>query len=165
MLMSTNPAEYQGSQTQFYAPVVVGEMCITKRRDVLPGRSRARYLHGQLLLDGKCSLDLNEGYSSFEKKDEMNNEKLDTLLKWIVMHGGEPGCSLVKNKDGWRISAVRYKSLVFLCEFPTEQKMQQLETMSERERLMAYWGFKFEQYITSDSLSVIYAILLHVHAH
>lgn len=66
-------------------------------------------------------------------------------------------CSPYEFRDGWRIAVVRYKSVIFICEFPTNEKILQLKSMSDRDKLMTYWGFKFEQYMTSDSLSVIFS--------
>uniref|UniRef100_A0A915PM15 Decapping nuclease n=1 Tax=Setaria digitata TaxID=48799 RepID=A0A915PM15_9BILA len=174
LLLKTDPSLYEGTFPPFDRPSVVGEMCVTKQRDILPGRCRAKYLY-ERAIGQKCNLDLNSGYHQFESKDVMNNEKLDVLLKWILIHS-EPGsslnkvchkadficwrgtlsriaCSPYEYRDGWRLAAVRYKSVIFICEFPTDEKIQHLNSMSDRDKLMAYWGFKFEQYVTSDSSS------------
>uniref|UniRef100_A0A1I7VMD8 Decapping nuclease n=1 Tax=Loa loa TaxID=7209 RepID=A0A1I7VMD8_LOALO len=174
MLLKTDPSLYEGAFPAFDKPSVIGEMCITKQRDILPGRCRAKYLH-EKAVGQRCNFDLNIGYHQFEGKDVLHNEKLDMLLKWILMHS-EPGssldkvchradficwrgiltriaCSPYECRDGWRLAAVRYKSVIFICEFPTNEKILQLKSMSDRDKLMTYWGFKFEQYMTSDSLS------------
>ncbi|KAM3715845.1 Decapping nuclease dom-3 [Dirofilaria immitis] len=173
-LLKTDPSLYEDAFPTFDKPSVIGEMCVTKQRDVLPGRCRAKYLH-EKAVGQKCNLDLNIGYQQFESKDILYNEKLDVLLKWILIHS-ESGsslnkvchnadficwrgtltriaCSPYECRDGWRLAAVRYKSIIFLCEFPTNEKILQLKSMSDRDKLMTYWGFKFEQYVTSDSLS------------
>lgn len=55
------------------------------------------------------------------------------------------------NKDEhWMFAVVCYKSVIFLCEYPTEQKLTMLANMSNRDKIMAYWGFKFEQFMTSS---------------
>uniref|UniRef100_A0A8R1Y0H5 Decapping nuclease n=1 Tax=Onchocerca volvulus TaxID=6282 RepID=A0A8R1Y0H5_ONCVO len=174
LLLKTDPSLYEGAFPAFDKPSVIGEMCVTKQRDVLPGRSRAKYLH-EKAVGQKCNMDLSIGYQQFEGKDILHNEKLDVLLKWIFIHS-EAGsslnkvchradficwrgtltriaCSPYECRDGWRLAAVRYKSVIFLCEFPTDEKILQLKSMSDRDKLMTYWGFKFEQYITSESLS------------
>ncbi|VDK77090.1 unnamed protein product [Litomosoides sigmodontis] len=174
VLLETEPRLYEDSFPAFDKPSVIGEMCVTKKRDVLPGRCRAKYLH-ESAIGKRCNFDLNIGYHHFQGKDVLHNEKLDLLLKWILIHS-EPGSSLEKvchradficwrgaltriacspyeYRDGWRIAAVRYKSVNFICEFPTNEKIVELKSMSNRDKLMTYWGFKFEQYMTSDSLS------------
>ncbi|VIO97350.1 Protein dom-3, putative [Brugia malayi] len=173
-LLKTDPSLYEGAFPSFHKPSVIGEMCLTKQHDVLPGRCRAKYLY-EKAIGQRCNFDLNIGYYQFEGKDILHNEKLDVLLKWILIHS-EPGssldkvchsadficwrgtltriaCSPYEYRDGWRLAAVRYKSVIFICEFPTNEKILQLKSMSDRDKRMTYWGFKFEQYMTSDSLS------------
>ncbi|CAG9533355.1 unnamed protein product [Cercopithifilaria johnstoni] len=174
VLLKTDPSLYEGAFPAFDKPSVVGEMCVTKQRNVLPGRCRAKYLH-EKIIGKRCNFDLNIGYRQFQSKDVLHNEKLDMLLKWILIHsesGSSLGkvchradficwrgtltriaCSPYECRDGWRIAAVRYKSVNFICEFPTNEKILQLKSMSDRDKLMTYWGFKYEQYVTSDSLS------------
>lgn len=40
-------------------------------------------------------MDLNEGYEIFDAKIEPSNEKIDILLKWLMLHS-LPGDSLKK---------------------------------------------------------------------
>lgn len=94
IFLKTDPRLYEDEFPAFDKPSVIGEMCSTKQRDVLPGRCRARYLHESAI--GKpCNFDLNIGYHQFEQKDVLENEKLDLLLKWMLIHS-EPGSSLEK---------------------------------------------------------------------
>lgn len=46
---------------------------------------------------------------------------------------------------------IRHNSTYFLCEYETEQRIAQRNNRSEREKLMCYWGYKFEQYVTADT--------------
>uniref|UniRef100_A0A1I8EK43 Decapping nuclease n=1 Tax=Wuchereria bancrofti TaxID=6293 RepID=A0A1I8EK43_WUCBA len=177
-LLETDPSLYEGAFPSFHKPSVIGEMCVTKQHDVLPGRCRAKYLY-EKAIGQRCNFDLNIGYYQFEGKDVLHNEKLDVLLKWILIHS-EPGssldkvchgadficwrgtltriaCSPYEYLDGWRLAVVRYKSVIFICEFPTSEKILRLKSMSDRDKRMTYWGYKFEQYMTSDSLSVIFS--------
>lgn len=94
LLLKTDPSLYEGAFPAFDKPSVIGEMCVTKQRDVLPGRSRAKYLH-EKAVGQKCNMDLSIGYQQFEGKDILHNEKLDVLLKWIFIHS-EAGSSLNK---------------------------------------------------------------------
>lgn len=36
-----------------------------------------------------------------------------------------------------------------MCEFDTEEKIEQLRSLDDRNKEMSYWGWKFEQYVTS----------------
>lgn len=50
--------------------------------------------------------------------------------------------------EDWIVGAVRIGSTIFLCEFRTEEKKLRQEMLDRRDKLMCYWGFKFEQYVT-----------------
>lgn len=41
-----------------------------------------------------------------------------------------------------------------MCEFDTESRKRQKQEMSERQKEMAYWGWKFEQYVTAGTYSI-----------
>ena len=43
----------------------------------------------------------------------------------------------------------KYKGTYFLCEFETERKKLQQEQMTPEQDEMSYWGWKFEQYVTT----------------
>lgn len=38
-----------------------------------------------------------------------------------------------------------------MCEFDTESRKRQKQEMSERQKEMTYWGWKFEQYVTAGN--------------
>ncbi|XP_050393446.1 decapping and exoribonuclease protein isoform X3 [Patella vulgata] len=59
-------------------------------------------------------------------------------------------CSPYENRDGWMIAVILYRGTYFLCDFETEEKKKQLAKVTERQEEMCYWGWKFEQYVTSD---------------
>ncbi|XP_062585389.1 decapping and exoribonuclease protein-like [Saccostrea cucullata] len=59
-------------------------------------------------------------------------------------------CTPYENRDGWLIAVTRYKDTFYMCEFDTESRKRQKQEMSERQKEMSYWGWKFEQYVTSD---------------
>lgn len=41
-----------------------------------------------------------------------------------------------------------------MCEFDTESRKLQKQEMSERQKEMTYWGWKFEQYVTAGAYSI-----------
>ncbi|VDM71639.1 unnamed protein product [Strongylus vulgaris] len=51
-------------------------------------------------------------------------------------------------KDSWEFAAARIGDVIFLCERETEETRQRKQSMTQREKMMTYWGFKFEQYMT-----------------
>ncbi|KAJ8318463.1 hypothetical protein KUTeg_003554 [Tegillarca granosa] len=62
-------------------------------------------------------------------------------------------CTPYENREGWMIAVTLFNGTYYLCEFETEQKKQQKEQRTERQDEMTYWGWKFEQYITSDTVN------------
>uniref|UniRef100_A0A1I7ZV32 Decapping nuclease n=1 Tax=Steinernema glaseri TaxID=37863 RepID=A0A1I7ZV32_9BILA len=57
---------------------------------------------------------------------------------------------LYESNEPFKMAACKYKGVVFLCEFRTPQKLERIKNMSVKEKLMTYWGHKFEQYMTSS---------------
>ncbi|KIH42357.1 RAI1 like protein, partial [Ancylostoma duodenale] len=51
-------------------------------------------------------------------------------------------------RDSWEFAAARIGDVIFLCERETEETRQRKLSMSQRDKMMTYWGFKFEQYMT-----------------
>jgi len=43
--------------------------------------------------------------------------------------------------------------VIYLCAFDTEDSVHRRETATERDKVMSSWGYKFEQYMTSDTPS------------
>ncbi|XP_067673650.1 decapping and exoribonuclease protein-like isoform X2 [Haliotis asinina] len=58
-------------------------------------------------------------------------------------------CTPYENRDGWIIAITLFRGTYYLCEFETEEKRHERETTTERQDQMCYWGWKFEQYLTS----------------
>ncbi|VDP58357.1 unnamed protein product [Heligmosomoides polygyrus] len=57
-------------------------------------------------------------------------------------------------KDPWEFAAARIGGVIFLCEKETEEAKQRKLSMSQREKMMSYWGFKFEQHMTIEEQGV-----------
>ena len=62
------------------------------------------------------------------------------------------------------ISVTKWKDTWFMCEFDTEEKLQQKATETERQKEMCYWGYKFEQYMTSGITRYVTLLsIIHMH--
>ncbi|RCN38080.1 RAI1 like protein [Ancylostoma caninum] len=154
---------------RFGQPQRLGEYTVTRDRCVVLGREDAKYLYEAALADGgRVRFDLNKGFSTFEEKE--GDERLDILLDWIasqaprggplkkVLHEADFLCwrGLLTRiaatpfcpKDSWEFAAARVGDVIFLCERETEETRQRKLSMSQRDKMMTYWGFKFEQYMT-----------------
>lgn len=121
----------------------------------------------------RCNFDLGKGYKQFIKKDEDIKERLDNLLKWILENKelfplNEDGLieSLKSDfvmwrghltkilctpyiKDSWAMAVSLFHGTYFMSEVETEENEKRRKEMNEREKEMTYWGYKFEQYVTS----------------
>ena len=62
-------------------------------------------------------------------------------------------CKILKTPyekiDRWIIAVTLYNDTYYMCEFDTEELLNDIKNMSTREKHMTYWGHKFEQYMTS----------------
>lgn len=156
---------------RFGQPQRLGEYTVTRDRCVVSGREDAKYLYEAALADGgRVRFDLNQGFNTFEEKN--GDERLDVLLDWIVsqaprggplkkvLHEADFVCwrGLLTRiaatpfcpKDPWEFAAARIGGVIFLCEKETEEAKQRKLSMSQREKMMSYWGFKFEQHMTIE---------------
>ncbi|XP_056019700.1 decapping and exoribonuclease protein-like isoform X2 [Ostrea edulis] len=90
----------------------------------------------------------NEKKKSKEEKEKIRNLHTDFvcwrgLLTKLL-------CTPYENRDGWLIAVSLYQGTYYMCEFDTASRKRQKDEMSDRQKEMAYWGWKFEQYVTAD---------------
>ncbi|KFM75770.1 Protein Dom3Z, partial [Stegodyphus mimosarum] len=175
-LVVQNAFHYNGNFPSFRQPTEIGCFSLDGERQFHDDNHQLKYLVMPRSITG-LHMDLNKGYSEAIKKDFQKKEKIDTMLRWILTHQERVknvfmthGTNTIKidfvcfrgllteicsttyeNKEDWLICATKYKSVIFLCAFDTEQDVQRREKMTERDKLMSSWGYKFEQYMVSDS--------------
>ncbi|VDK44365.1 unnamed protein product [Anisakis simplex] len=179
LLLSVPVVAKESSRKDFprsWNPDVFAEFSVTAEREVELNRAEARYFHKKILQAKEPNFDLNLGYDSFQSKDDLNGpdgEKLDVLCKWLICQAKQRGVPTREicyetdfvcyrglltriastpydQREGWKLCAVRIGSTIFLCEFQTEKKKQEIAERTDRQKLMCYWGFKFEQFATTD---------------
>ena len=65
--------------------------------------------------------------------------------------------------ESWAFLATKYNGTIYLRQIETEQERQQHLNETERDKLMSYWGHKFEDYMitSSESYSNVMMSLLH----
>ncbi|PIO76657.1 RAI1 like protein [Teladorsagia circumcincta] len=129
---------------RFGQPQRIGEYTVTRDRCVVSGREDAKYLYEAALADGgRVRFDLNKGFNTFEEKvlHEADFVCWRGLLTRIAATPFSP-------KDSWEFAAARIGGVIFLCEKETEETRQRKDSMTQRDKMMSYWGFKFEQYMT-----------------
>ena len=128
----------------------------------------------------RLNFDLSEGIESAVRKEKSaRNEKLDKLLEWILMNkttfsvNGEESplhtlstnfvcfrgllttlmCTPYEKREDWEFVALKYKETIYLCRIETEQQRLFEQRKNDRQKHMESWGFKFEQFVLSDSIN------------
>ncbi|GIY86647.1 NAD-capped RNA hydrolase DXO1 [Caerostris darwini] len=120
-------------------------------------------------------MDLNEGYEDAIAKVFDKSE--DTLYSWILKHQKEVcdnfrarnsnkphidfvcyrgllktiGSTIYEKNQDWLICATKFNSVIYLCDFRTEDKIKKMSQLTKKEKLMIFWGMKFEKYVTANT--------------
>lgn len=172
------PRHYQG-YFNFSLLEDCGDFSVDGDRTFVYDKSQLKYIHlpeG----NRRMELDLNVGYELAKRKLSITDEKLDFMLKWILAkyvkrRDTESGVlstlleslddidficyrGLLKvilttpyeRRDDWMICATKFKGKIYLVAFPTERRRQQIANMTDMDKKMCSWGYKFEQYLTKD---------------
>lgn len=61
-------------------------------------------------------------------------------------------CTPYEQRDGWEIAVSSFNGTLYMCEFDSEQRLQQQAEQTDALKEMSYWGLKFEQYVTAGQL-------------
>lgn len=164
------PSRYQsGPPTTFREPSNVGEFSLDDRRRFHNDASAKKFYYGVGKVDSgsRVEFDLRKGYDTFVKRDESEKEYLDFILRWIAENNFNLSSvdfvswrglltklltTPYEKREGWIVAASRYRGTWFLYDFDTEAKKLRESQRSEEEKEMAYWGYKFEQYVTSAKI-------------
>lgn len=169
---------YDGRFPYFSQPLEIGCFSVGSDRSYCDDTHQLKYISMPQNMS-HVSMDLNKGYADVIKRNRGKNEKIDFLLRWIVEHQEEiKKCfydhkmsklkmqfvcfrglltvicaTLYENHEDWIICATKFKSVIYLCAFETEQDINRRDNMTERDKLMCSWGYKFEQYMSSDAVN------------
>ncbi|KAI8377325.1 hypothetical protein BD560DRAFT_325731 [Blakeslea trispora] len=110
--------------------------------------------------------DLNEGYERMIQRDESISEHIDTLLDALTQFNSKSKeqatadivtwrgimtkilCTPYSRREPWELRATRYKDSIYIEEQITEQKKQQENQATEKQKRMSYWGYRFETLCT-----------------
>ena len=60
-------------------------------------------------------------------------------------------CTPYEKLEGWKIAVCRFRRTLYMCEFETDEKLDDSRFDDKRQQEMSYWGFKFETYITAGN--------------
>jgi len=164
-LPSFPPSRFQHPMpVLFKEPLKLGEFSIDSQRRFHNDASAKKYFAYKD--DGsKVSMDLKLGYDAFIKRDDAEKEWIDFVLKWVVENDADLSTTdfvcwrglLTKllvtpyeNREGWIIAASRSGGrTIFMDDYDTEGRKFNKSRMTEEHKEMTFWGYKFEQYVTS----------------
>ena len=119
----------------------------------------------------RTRMDLDAGVNKAIKKEEesFRQERLKHLLIWAKRNGYgqkevEDAPDFVcfrghftaimatpyENLEGWKLVMVKHRGTVYINKEETDSARENRLCMDDRQRRMCSWGYKFEQYMTSD---------------
>ena len=61
-------------------------------------------------------------------------------------------CTPYEKREGWAMAVTLFNGTWYISEVETEENRQRRKGMNSRELEMTYWGYKFEQYVTSGRI-------------
>ncbi|KAL4715256.1 hypothetical protein ACJJTC_007838 [Scirpophaga incertulas] len=126
----------------------------------------------------KVCFDLNKNIENTKRKPPHMDVKLDELLKYLLENERRlnwPLCSTIEEShffcfrgvltcigktpfeylgrmsEPWRVVVILFKGHIYLCHRFNETQIEQRTNMSEDRMRYSSWGYKFEQYVVSDS--------------
>ncbi|XP_029014957.1 decapping and exoribonuclease protein [Betta splendens] len=174
--LSTRRELYERDFPVYKQPVEVGCFSLDSGRRFFNDSRQMRYY---VEPDRNPNFDLRDGYTDrFTKRDDSVKEKLDHILRWIVVNRSKlnsrstttSSCGLdvdfvtwrghltkllttpYETREGWSLAVTRFRDTLYISEVETEAARRERENRTERHEEMMYWGYKFEQYICADSL-------------
>lgn len=153
-----NNAEYEGSFPVYKQPQEINSYSIDHERRVWFDNREMKYYYPP---EGK---DLNFGFEDMVQRDDSISEHLDTLLDSLTdlknkTEGSDMPqadiitwrgiitkilCTPYSRKEGWELRATRYNGSIYIEEQVTEEKKNKENQASDRQKLMSYWGYRFE---------------------
>lgn len=171
--MTLNVYNIKGPIDDIFNLEIIGNYSINGEREYCSGIKELKYYKKPL--NTKVNFDLNLNENTIRKINK--DVKLDYILTWIlenfdilkiqdskditrwiqprfVTHRGTLKSLLItphEQYDGWIICASKFKGTIYLCSFDTEEKKQKELAKTDYQRLCSDWGFKFEQYMLTDT--------------
>ncbi|XP_066594014.1 decapping and exoribonuclease protein-like isoform X2 [Prorops nasuta] len=159
---------------------VVGYYSIVEEEDSVPKRGKKLIIKSDCSKlrfykhpNGIINYDLN--ITITRDKVTEKTQALNYMLKWISEnmsviqekdpygYGGKPHfvsikgtigtllCTPSEKRDGWIICAVKFQDVIYLSVYKEDKESQTFWKQNNHMSKFTKWGFKFEQYVLSDS--------------
>lgn len=166
---------YTGNFPKFSQPKQLGTFSIDGQREFVNDDRNVKFYKEPFELN-MVHYNLSKGYEMAILKNEEINEKLDSMLKWILTNRDKVvrksvsqnqyrlsydfvcfrgllttlTCSPYEHREGWIICATKFRGTIYLCAFETQEKKKRRQHATDKDKLAMFWGRKFEHYVTSD---------------
>ncbi|KAG2214531.1 hypothetical protein INT46_003081 [Mucor plumbeus] len=155
---------YQGSFPVYKQPQEITSYSIDHERRVWFDNREMKYYYPPT----SEKKDLNVGYDKMIQRDESIPEHLDTLLDALTnANTKQPQdnqitadivtwrgimtkilCTPYSRKEPWELRATKHNGTIYIEEHVTEKKKNSENQASDRQKLMSYWGYRFETLCT-----------------
>ncbi|XP_041974262.1 decapping and exoribonuclease protein isoform X2 [Aricia agestis] len=159
--LETQPDIYAYPQPKFARPTIIGYIALENLKFAREVENKKVCYNLNLHIDkAKCKEQAIDVKLTELLKFLLHNEKHLTIrpesklesAKFICYRGLLTcvACTPYEKQEPWKIVAILFKGHIYLCARKTEEKLRQIQNMTERDRRCTSWGYKFEQFVLSD---------------
>lgn len=151
---------------------IVGYMSVDYLREYHSDLSQLKFINN--IPKGRVSFNLNHNIDkAIKRTTDDSNENIDLLLKFLLHQKHRLNlnsnsitfvtyrrtlisvmCSAFWDSQPLRIMASLFKNCIYLCSLETEEDIEKRKSRNKKQDTFCAWGYKFEQYMLSDSPSL-----------
>ncbi|XP_072125288.1 decapping and exoribonuclease protein isoform X1 [Mobula birostris] len=178
--LSVLPGRYDHTFPDYRQPVELGCFSLDSLRRLFNDSRQLKYY--RLPSDKPPGFNLRDGFKDrFIKRNDDIKEKLDHILRWILLNrhafpaatGGNSSPAVksqlhtdfitwrghltkilttpYENREGWLMAVTLFNGTYYMSEVETEEARRQREQRTEQQEELMYGGYKFEQYLCADN--------------
>ncbi|XP_061830372.1 decapping and exoribonuclease protein-like [Nerophis lumbriciformis] len=177
MSLSTHYKNYVNEAPPFEKRVEVGSFSLDTERRVVHDKNQMRYY---VEPHQAPQFDLRDGYKDrYVKRDESLKKSLDHILRWILANKSNLKQKALSSSSSsaldfdfvtsrgrlthllttpyqkmssWLLAVTKFRGTLYINEVKTEAARQSETHRTESHEENIYWGYKFEQYMCSDTI-------------
>lgn len=168
--LHVSPDIYRKNFPNFGRPKIVGFMSLDSERNYHADTRQLMFARD--IEDKSVNFDLNLHMDKVKHQPPNLNERITHLLQFLSDQEKRlnysnnnidsakffcyrglltcVACTPYENREPWRIVATLFKGNIYLCARDTQDKIDRLRNMTERDKMFTSWGYKFEQFVLSD---------------
>ncbi|XP_072916217.1 decapping and exoribonuclease protein [Hemitrygon akajei] len=178
--LSVFPRHYDQRFPDYRQPVEIGCFSLDCHRQLFNDDRQLKYC--RVPSHKQPNFNLRDGFKDrFIKRNEDIKEKLDHILRWILLNrhkfptvtrdNSSPAgknqlhtdfitwrghltkilTTPYENREGWLMAVTLFNGTYYMSEVETEEARRQREQRTEQQEELMYGGYKFEQYLCADN--------------